>query len=147
MAAAGEKFDFNLLPEFGSWMIEATPRIPYGAYDKGENLLACIQSIKLRRTQLEKILMTFTKEMEGADHLDKGQDNLWLVSTGSVPNMGSKGNVTSFDVSDKVRYDEAYAMEHLEDANPNIQSKYVPEFAANPHPRMLGVAKSIYERR
>ena len=147
LTEGGEKFDFKMLPEFGNWMIEATPLIPYGAYDKAENLLCCVQSIKLRREQLEKILKTFTKEKEGAEHLDKGQDNLWLVSTGSVPNMGSKGNVTSFDMTEKNKYDEAYTLEHLEDANPNIQSKYVPEFAANPHPRMLGVAKSIYERR
>ena len=106
---AGEKFDFKMLPEFGSWMLEATPNLPYGAYSEGENLLVSAKSIKLRRSQLQKILDDYKSEVqEGTDHLDKGQDNLYVMSTATVPNMGSKGNMTSFDAEDKARYEEAY---------------------------------------
>ena len=69
------------------------------------------------------------------------------MSTAAVPNMGSKGNITSFDATDKAKYEEAYALENLEDANPNCWSLFIPESSANPHPRFLGIAKSILERR
>jgi hypothetical protein len=148
LTEAGENFDFKMLPEYGSWMLEATPLIPYGAYNDPENLLCCAKSIKLRRSQLEKILNDYKKETAlGTDHLDKGQDNLYVLSTAAVPNMGAKNSMTSFDETDKARYEEAYALERLEDANPNCWSQFVPESSANPHPRFLGITKSILERR
>lgn len=54
--------------------------------------------------------------------------------------------MTSSDEDIKSRIDADYIM-GLETANKLTHQRFIPEMTANPHPRMLGCAKSIYERR
>jgi hypothetical protein len=51
------------MPEFGSWMIEAVPSKPYGAYMNPEELLVCFESLKKRRESLEDLMLGYTQEM------------------------------------------------------------------------------------
>jgi hypothetical protein len=39
---------FKLLPEFGNWMIEAVPSVPYKNYADPNNLLSCFEKISTR---------------------------------------------------------------------------------------------------
>ena len=43
-----EKPNFKLLPEYGNWMIEAVPTVPYGAYEDPTQLLSCKEKISCR---------------------------------------------------------------------------------------------------
>ena len=43
-----EKPNFKLLPEYGNWMIEAVPTVPYGAYGDPTQLLSCKEKISYR---------------------------------------------------------------------------------------------------
>ena len=43
-----ERPDFKLLPEFGNWMIEAVPNVPYGSYVNPDQLLSCSEKIANR---------------------------------------------------------------------------------------------------
>jgi len=54
---------YHLMPEFGSWMIEAVPSKPYGAYSKPDELLNCYETMKTRRESLERLMVDYTKEM------------------------------------------------------------------------------------
>ena len=65
----------------------------------------------------------------------------------SSPTMGLKDTMTSFHKETKAELEAAYAQENMVDANPLTESQFVPEVSANPHPRFLGLAKSIRERR
>jgi hypothetical protein len=40
-----------------------------------------------------------------------------------------------------------YAAKSMKEVNQLTESIFVPEISANPHPRFLGLAKSIRERR
>ena len=47
----------------------------------------------------------------------------------------------------KHQIEQAYEKGFSEDTNPKSQTKLIPEFTASPHPRFLGLAQSIRERR
>lgn len=36
------------MPEFGEWMLEAVPSVPYKTYQDADQLLSCFQKISLR---------------------------------------------------------------------------------------------------
>jgi len=40
--------EFELMPEFGNWMLEAVPRKPYGSYANPNELLSCEASMEHR---------------------------------------------------------------------------------------------------
>lgn len=69
--AKEENFDINLLPEYGSFMIEATPGTPYG--DSTVDLLKVEQNMRSRREALERVL----------------DDGVYLFTLGNFPLLGS----------------------------------------------------------
>jgi hypothetical protein len=60
------------MPEFGSWMIEAVPSKPYGAYAKADQLLSCFETMKTRRESLEVLMKDYTIEMQSKGTTDVG---------------------------------------------------------------------------
>lgn len=126
------KPDFKLLPEFGNWMIEAVPTEPYGAYSDPEQLLACAGKIKNRRQYLQKFLAKRRKTS--------------ILSTSASPILGVDNCMTSTVAETKSKIEEDYANGLLA-SNPLTHQLFIPERTASPHPRFLGLAKSIYERR
>ena len=65
----------------------------------------------------------------------------------SAPNMGMPNSMTSFDSEYRQLLKDAYSAPNLRGVNPKTQQKFVPEEAAGRHPRYLGIAQSIRERR
>lgn len=122
------------MPEFGEWMLEAVPSSPYGAYSDPEQLLSCYDKITTRR----KFLQTHLKQY--------GDGNLRIASTASPIILGTHESMTSNNPETRAKIDKAYA-EGLQKTNPCTKSLFVPEFTASPHPRFLGLAQSIRERR
>lgn len=65
----------------------------------------------------------------------------------SSPTMGLKDTMTSFNIEMKEELQKMYAAKSMKEVNQLTESIFVPEISANPHPRFLGLAKSIRERR
>ena len=61
--------------------------------------------------------------------------------------MGAPKCMTSFNPEYRKELNEAYAAENLHEVNPNTLQRFLPEVAAGKHPRYLGIAQSIRERR
>ena len=60
--------------------------------------------------------------------------------------MGTHNSMTSQNAEIRKMFEDAYAKPLIE-SNPKTQSILIPEFAASPHPRFLGLAHVIRERR
>lgn len=75
-----------------------------------------------------------------------GDGNLRIASTASPIILGTHESMTSNDPETRAKIDKAYA-NGLQKTNPCTKSLFVPEFTASPHPRFLGLAQSIRERR
>lgn len=69
------------------------------------------------------------------------------MSMASSPTMGLKDTMTSFNIEMKEELQKMYAAKSMKEVNQLTESIFVPEISANPHPRFLGLAKSIRERR
>jgi len=117
-----------LLPEFGNWMIEAVPEAPYGNYQDPSQLLSCYEKIIKRRGIIKDFL-----EME----------KLIVSSMASSPVLGTPNSISMTEEMQK-EIEEAGTLEKY---NECTKSKFVVETSANPHPRFLGLAQSIRERR
>jgi len=110
--------DIRLLPEFGSFMIEATPGSPYEDYST--DLLKVEQSMRDRRTILEEVL----------------PENVYLFSIGNFPMMGTDSYLP------KEMPKEMQAT-HGEFAD----SEYISDSVINPHPRFGTLVSNIRTRR
>jgi len=69
-----------------------------------------------------------------------------IVSTAASPILGMPNCLTSENEEIRNYLDESYNQE-LSQINKHTHQSYLPEKAASPHPRFLGLAQSIYERR
>lgn len=120
-----DKPEFNLMPEFGSWMLEAVPSSPYGAYSDPEHLLSCFDKICNRRASLQKLV--------------EKDRSVSLISMASSPILGTENCVSSNNPDLQVQIEHAYAV-GLEQENTSTKQKFLPEITASPHPRFLGLA-------
>ena len=75
-----------------------------------------------------------------------GDGNIKIMSTSTPVILGTPKSMTSLDPVMKAKIDTAYE-QGLKKFNPCTQSNLIPEFTASPHPRFLGLAQSIRERR
>ena len=69
-----------------------------------------------------------------------------IISTSVSPILGVENCVTSTVQANKKEIERSYA-KGLKISNPLTQQLFIPEITASPHPRFLGLAKSIYDRR
>jgi len=72
------KYDIMLMPEFGSWMIEAVPKKPYDSLVDAGELLSCEEKLHYRRFALKK----FCKEY-----------GVQLASLANVPTLGTPNHI------------------------------------------------------
>lgn len=115
------------MPEFGNWMIEAVPAVPYGAYADPAELLSCHDKISLRRKHLQEFL-------------SKHGDGKTKIASTAIPIvLGTPNSMTSNDPELRAKIYKAYE-QGVRQTNPCTQSDLIPEFTANPHPRFLGLA-------
>ncbi len=70
-----------------------------------------------------------------------------LLSTAACPFLGVKDCLTSNNEKIKKYLDRAYQKEDLASKNKHTHQLFLPEKTTNPHPRFLGLARSINERR
>lgn len=107
------------VPEYGAWMVEATPKLPYGGY--ANDLCRVETNMRLRRARLLHVL----KEGEVAPTM-----------TG-FPLLGVNRDVSSFDEK---------MLEN--DLNGSIaNSDYLSDEVINPHPRFGTLTGNIRKRR
>ena len=107
----------NWVPEYGAWMVEATPSRPYTAYTS--DLLRVERNMRLRR----KRLLSALKEHEVAP------------TVSSYPLLGAKHVPRqTFPPSDGVN-------------GPYSDSDYVSDAIINPHPRFGTLTQNIRARR
>ena len=69
-----------------------------------------------------------------------------IISTSVSPILGVENCLTSTIQANKKEIEQAYA-KGLKISNPLTHQLFIPETTASPHPRFLGLAKSIYDRR
>ena len=81
-SSLSEKHNINLMPEFGSWMVEAVPKGPYDSTLDPEVLLSCQDKLHERR----HILTDFFRS--------KG---LQLISTTNVCMLGTEDHINLGD--------------------------------------------------
>ena len=72
--------------------------------------------------------------------------NAAIISTASSPILGMDDCVISRNKDQQLDIDNAKKLGY-EEANKHTHQKFLPEKVASPHPRFLGLAQSIYERR
>lgn len=77
--------------------------------------------------------------------LGEGRD-VRIISTSASPILGTPHCLTSSNPSIR-EYIEAEDTLDLARNNPHTHQLFLPEKTASPHPRFLGLAQSIYERR
>ena len=116
-------------------MIEAVPSAPYGSCADPVQLLSCRTKINNRRKILQKILK------------NHGDGTIKIASTATPLILGTPHSMTSQDQEMKKRIDQAYEDGLTAENNPRTLGQFIPEFTASPHPRFLGLAQSIRERR
>lgn len=89
----------------------------------------------------------FTRRKFLQEFLSKyGDGKVKILSTSTPIIIGTPRSMTSLNPEMKKRIDTAYD-QGLRKFNPCTQSDLIPEFTASPHPRFLGLAQSIRERR
>lgn len=119
-----------LMPEFGSWMVEAVPTEPYSSLIDPEILLSCEEKIIFRR----KVMEEFCKQF-----------NITPVSMTNVMHLGTPNAIYLEDEGLRAYVSEN--MGKLEDINNYTQSKFAIDKTINPHPRFGNLAQCIRERR
>lgn len=77
---------------------------------------------------------------------DYSSDKLMLASVASSPILGTPFSMTSQNREMRDLLNEAYS-KPLVDSNPKTSGLFIPEISASPHPRFLGLANVIKERR
>jgi hypothetical protein len=111
-------------PEYGSWMVEAVPRYPFGADDVGQ-LMQAEQSMQLRRKRLHSALSS-----------DE------LAPTMSVfPMLGVAG------YNHSAAGTGAGAVSSTVGTNSIANSQYISDHVINPHPRFGALTANIRQRR
>lgn len=105
------------VPEYGAWMVEATPHIPYGGY--ASDLRRVEVNMRLRRARLLSVL-----------HADE------IAPT-----------VTCFPLLGVHRDLGVFQLQHEAPGGPIAQSKYVSDAVINPHPRFGTLTANIRKRR
>lgn len=75
-----------------------------------------------------------------------GDGNIKIMSTSTPIILGTPKSMTSHNPEMKQKIELAYE-QGVKKFNPCTQSELIPEFTASPHPRFLGLAQSIRERR
>ena len=80
-------------------------------------------------------------------YISKHGPNLKLLSTASSPILGQPNCLTAINSQNRQAIEAAYAEESLQAGNEKTHQIFLPERTTSPHPRFLGLAKSIYERR
>ena len=129
---ASAEDDIVLMPEFGSWMVEAVPAQPYQSLVDPSELLSCEEKIHKRR----HILDSFFRE--------KG---FLIASMTNVPSLGTPGHgMCCPEVNNKVK-DLLEKEQDMSSLNPASESSFVLDSMINPHPRFAGLVKSIREHR
>ena len=108
------------VPEYGSWMIEATPDIPYGGYVS--DLTRVETNMRLRRTRLLKVLRS---------------DEIAPTVT-CFPLLGQFMGLDTNNVATATLDD---------DDRKAAQSMYVSDAVINPHPRFRTLTSNIRQRR
>jgi len=116
--AQAKNADVRLLPEFGSFMIEATPGSPYEDYST--DLLKVEQSMRDRRKILEAVL----------------PKNTFLFSLGNFPMMGAEPYLSADLPKEKRALHGKFA-----------KSDYISDSVINPHPRFGTLVQNIRTRR
>ena len=69
-----------------------------------------------------------------------------LISTSASPILGTPNSMTSDNAKIKAYIGRSYER-GIADRNVHTHQMFIPEKTASPHPRFLGLAQSIYERR
>ena len=126
-----EKSNIVLMPEFGSWMVEAVPTKPYNSLVDPEVLLSCQDKLHERR----HVLTDFFR-----------QKGLQLVSTTNVCILGTNDHI-SLGNNQQLINDVQSHKGNFEDLNKFSKSRFVLDETINSHPRFGGLVKSIRERR
>ena len=76
----------------------------------------------------------------------QSHENLKIISTAGCPVLGVPDCLTSFN--EEIRtYIDTTREGDMPEANNCTRQKFIPEKTASPHPRFLGLAQSIRERR
>jgi hypothetical protein len=112
-----------LMPEFGSWMVEAVPKEPYPSIIDPEVLLSCEEKIIFRR----KVMEDFCKQF-----------NITPVSMTNVMHLGTPDAIYLDDEGLRAYVSEN--MGKLESINNFTQSKFAIDKTINPHPRFGNLA-------
>ena len=110
-----------LHPEYGSFMIEATPFAPYG--DNGCDLLLVERNMYQRRKVIESLLSEEEK----------------LSTLASFPMMGVGNNFIHNPLNNNNNL--------LSPMGPIAKSQFIPDIMINPHPRFGALTQNIRLRR
>ena len=120
-----------LMPEFGSWMVEAVPSAPYSSLVDAAELLSCEEKLHDRRATLDKFF---------------NEHDLQIASLANVATLGTPNHIDlNGDEELQKLVDEN--IKDLSAINAFSKSKFVIDKTINSHPRFSGLVKSIRERR
>jgi len=129
-SAASQEKEIILMPEFGSWMVEAVPSKPYNSIIDAAELLSCEEKLHDRRETLDKFFQYHDLQIA------------------SLPNVATLGTPNHIDMEDdELQQQIDTNINDLEPLNEFSKSKYVIDKSINPHPRFSGLVKSIREHR
>lgn len=119
-----------LMPEFGSWMIEAVPSKPYDSLVDLKELLSCEEKLHARRETLDRFC---------------SENGVQIVSMSNAPTLGTPNHIHFEDETLRTLVQQNQVS--LEAINPACRSQFVVDKSTNPHPRFAGLMQSIRERR
>eukprot|EP00300_Choanocystis_sp_HF-7_P003570 c12722_g1_i4.p1 GENE.c12722_g1_i4~~c12722_g1_i4.p1 ORF type:complete len:663 (+),score=134.95 c12722_g1_i4:53-1990(+) len=108
-------------PEYGSFMVEATPGKPYHGLAIGE----VEENMRYRRRTIQSIL---------------GPDE-FVISMSNFPRLGAQGGLWD------QRLSTPFASPHSEPGGPHSESQFTPDSLINPHPRFGTLTGNIRKRR
>ncbi len=118
-AADGGKHEWNVTfhPEYGNFMVEATPGLPYGGYTSDLRMVEL--NMRLRRMLIQAAL----------------RDNESFITLTNFPLLGTPGTLHP-----------APARGH-ETFGPVCKSSYIPDSVISPHPRFATLSGNVRRRR
>ena len=123
------------MPEYGSWMLEGTPRSPYAGYSN--DLMRVERNMRMRRARLMAAL---------APHEVAPTLTVFPLLGASLPkaNMDGEDARGSHEGSSPVDFTVPFG---LSPGGPISASAYVPDECINPHPRFGALTQTIRARR
>eukprot|EP00903_Cladosiphon_okamuranus_P014848 g13749.t1 len=140
-------------PEYGSWMVEATPRRPFSGY--AADLVRVERNMRLRRKRILSVLrpgevaptMTCFPLMGVGDFVSPADTDTDADNHSDAPTAETNIRMASASASSLSRHRGHGDPAKWHVRGPVANSAYIPDAIINPHPRFGALTKNIRARR